>query len=98
MGLAVSCGKLNIEECMSRISIDVTENEHKRLKALAALRGKSIKDFVLERTLGANETEETSLRELEALLNERIRGAQSGAVSRRSVKTIFAEAAREPAQ
>jgi hypothetical protein len=37
---------------MSRISIDVTDGEHKKLKAMAALRGKSIKDYVLERTLG----------------------------------------------
>ena len=39
---------------MSRISIDVTDDEHKRLKAMAALRGKSIKDYVLERTLDGN--------------------------------------------
>lgn len=36
---------------MGRISIDVTDDEHKKLKAMAALRGKSIKDYVLERTL-----------------------------------------------
>ena len=32
---------------MSRISIDVTDSEHKKLKALAALKGRSIKDYVL---------------------------------------------------
>jgi len=42
------------EQRMSRISIDVTDDEHKRLKAMAALRGKSIKDYVLERTLDGN--------------------------------------------
>ncbi|HWH69325.1 MAG TPA: hypothetical protein VNT26_08055 [Candidatus Sulfotelmatobacter sp.] len=83
---------------MSRISIDVTEDEHKKLKALAALRGKSIKDYVLERTLGAGETEEGALRELEALLDGRIRAAQAGAVSRRTVKTVFREVAREQAE
>ncbi|WP_162025647.1 MULTISPECIES: hypothetical protein [unclassified Lentimonas] len=35
----------------SRISIDVTPGQHKRLKALAALSGQSIKDYVLGRTL-----------------------------------------------
>ena len=40
---------------MSRISIDVTDAEHKKLKALAALSGKSIKEFVIERTLGIDE-------------------------------------------
>ncbi|MGO8698445.1 MAG: hypothetical protein ACLQVY_12080 [Limisphaerales bacterium] len=44
---------------MRRISIDVTFEEHKKLKAMAALRGKSIKDYVLERTLGgAGDTSE----------------------------------------
>jgi uncharacterized protein (DUF1778 family) len=32
---------------MSRISIDVTPEEHQKLKAMAALKGKSIKDYVL---------------------------------------------------
>ena len=39
---------------MSRISIDVTEQEHRQLKALAALQGKSVKDFVLAQTLGSD--------------------------------------------
>ena len=37
---------------MSRISIDVTDAEHRKLKTLAALQGQSAKDFVLERTIG----------------------------------------------
>ncbi len=83
---------------MSRISIDVTDNEHKKLKAMAALQGKSIKDYVLERTLGADETDEAALRELEKLLDERIRRAQAGAVSRRSAKQVFAESTRKLAK
>jgi len=61
---------------MSRISIDVTDDEHKRLKAMAALRGKSIKDYVLERTLDTDEMEVAALRELERLLDKRIRAAR----------------------
>ena len=83
---------------MSRISIDVTDEEHKRLKAMAALRGKSIKDYVLERTLEADKDEEDALRELEKLLDGRIRKAEAGAVSRRTVKAVFAEAVRERAK
>jgi hypothetical protein len=83
---------------MSRISIDVTDDEHKRLKAMAALRGKSIKDYVLERTLRGDNTDEAALRELEELLDGRIRAAKRGAVSRRSAKAVFAEAARERAR
>ena len=73
---------------MSRISIDVTTEEHQKLKAVAALKGLSIKDYVIERTLGAD-GEEAALKELEALLDKRIASARSGATSKRSVREIF---------
>jgi ParD-like antitoxin of type II ParDE toxin-antitoxin system len=80
---------------MSRISIDVSDDEHKKLKAMAALRGKSIKDYVLERTLGTDEADAAALRELERLLDRRIRAAQAGAASRRTATQVFAEATRK---
>jgi len=83
---------------MSRISIDVTDDEHKKLKAIAALRGKSIKDYVLERTLGTGESDNAALQELEKLLDNRIRAAQAGAVSRRTPSEVFAEAVRKKAR
>ncbi|MFQ5443753.1 MAG: DUF1778 domain-containing protein, partial [Nitrospinales bacterium] len=36
---------------MSRLSIEITAEQHQRLKAVAALAGKSIKDYVLDRAL-----------------------------------------------
>jgi hypothetical protein len=81
-----------------KISIDVTDDEHKKLKALAALRGKSIKHYVIERTLGAGEADDAALRELEELLDNRIHAAQAGAVSRRTPSEVFAEAARKKAR
>jgi len=84
-----------VEDDMSRISIDVSDKEHKQLKALAALRGQSIKDFVLERALGQGESENDALRVLEELLDRRIRAAQAGAVSRRTASEVFAEVARK---
>jgi hypothetical protein len=83
---------------MSRISIDVTEDEHKKLKAMAALRGQSIKDYVLARTMGADEADADALRELEKLLDRRIQAAQAGAVSRRTPSEVFAEATRKRAK
>ena len=82
---------------MSRISIDVTPREHQKLKAMAALQGKSIKDYVIERTLGLDEdrSEAAALKELEVLLDTRIRSAQNGAVSKRTVGEIFKSAHRE---
>jgi hypothetical protein len=83
---------------MSRISIDVTSEEHQKLKAMAALKGKSIKDYVLDRTLGADgdRSEAVALEELEKLLDERIRRAEKGVVSRRTVGAIFQDVFREP--
>lgn len=82
---------------MSRISIDVTPGEHQKLKAIAALRGKSIKDYVIERTIGVegDQSQEAALKELETLLDARIRSAQNGRVSRRTVGAIFKDAYRE---
>ncbi len=79
---------------MSRISIDVTSEEHQKLKALAALQGKSIKDYVIERTLGAEGDKgvKSALKELESLLDERIRSSKNGAISRRTVGMIFKDA------
>ena len=83
---------------MSRISIDVTDDEHKKLKAMAALRGQSIKDYVLERTLGTGDVDDAALEELENLLEKRIQAAQRGAVSRRTASEIVAEATRKKAR
>ena len=82
---------------MSRISIDVTPEEHQRLKALAALQGESIKEFVLDSTLGARGSEESALAELEALLDRRLRNAPAGGTSRKTTRDIVEQAKREAA-
>lgn len=78
----------------SRISIDVTPGQHKRLKAMAVLSGKSLKDYVLERTLLQSD-EDFALRELESLLAPRIESARSGRLLDDSVESIFSEVAIE---
>ena len=74
---------------MSRISIDVTAKEHQRLKALAALQGMTIKEFVLASTLGENGDD---LAELEALLDGRIQRAKAEGAGARTVEDIFRQA------
>ena len=81
---------------MRRLSIEITSEQHQRLKVVAALRGKSIKDYVLERVLPSfSETEITSddeaLRQLEAFLMPRIEAAEQGKFSSKSVVQIFNE-------
>lgn len=77
-----------------RLSIEVTPAQHQRLKAAAALQGKSIKDYVLERTLPDSD-EERALKTLETFLAPRIQAAEQGKFATRTVDEIFAEAERE---
>jgi hypothetical protein len=37
------------KKAMSRLTIEVTEQQHQRIKALAALQGQSIKEYALQR-------------------------------------------------
>ena len=79
-----------------RLSLEVTPEQHQRLKAVAALRGQSIKDYILNRVLPETPTEDEdeALRQLEAFLEPRIKAAQAGVVNK-SVKQIFEETHQE---
>ena len=86
---------------MSRLSIEVTPEQHQRLKAIAALSGMTIKDYVLARVLPPvpeheDLSEEEALRQLETLLKPRIEAARRGEVVHVSVEQIFANVRREP--
>jgi len=79
-----------------RLSIEMTPEQHQQLKAIAALRGQSMKDYVLARVLPDNTRAEASedgeaLRQLEAFLAPRIEQAERGETLARSVREIFAE-------
>jgi Antitoxin ParD len=84
---------------MSRISIEVTPAEHQRLKAFAALRGQTIKDYILERSLpplsGEGLTEEEAMQQLEQFLLPRIEEARRGEFSIQDFDSIIAEAKSE---
>ena len=85
-------------QAMSRISIDVTKEEHQKLKALAALQGKTIKEYVLSNTLGKAQLDSEdgkALTELEALIDKRIEKAKKEGFSQRSVEDIFDQAIEE---
>lgn len=77
-----------------RLSIEITPEQHQRLKATAALQGKSIKDYVLDRTLPDSD-EQTALQELEVFLKPRIEAARKGDFSSKSIDDIFDEVERE---
>ena len=77
-----------------RLSIEISPEQHQRLKASAALQGKSIKDYVLDRTLPDSD-EQTALQELEGFLKPRIEAAKKGDFSSKSVDVIFDEVEQE---
>lgn len=75
---------------MSRISIEVTPEQHHRLKAVAALRGQSIKDFILSQSIpGQGDGLENPLDALESFLQKRINQAEAGEISQHSVSDIW---------
>jgi Antitoxin ParD len=86
---------------MSRLSIEVTPEQHQRLKAIAALSGMTIKEYVLARVLPPvpeqeDLSEEEALHQLETLLKPRIEAARRGEVVHVSVEQIFADVRQEP--
>ena len=80
---------------MGRLSIEIPEHQHQQIKAMAALHGVSIKDYILEKTLSAPEPSEAeALAQLEALLAPRIAAAENGEFSNLSMDKIIAKARR----
>jgi uncharacterized protein (DUF1778 family) len=76
---------------MSRLSIELTPEQHKKIKAAAALQGKSIKEYVLNQILPTSSDEEVALHELEIFLDERVKSVKAGNISKKSVEEIFQE-------
>jgi hypothetical protein len=79
-----------------RLSIEVTTEQHHRLKALASLRGQTIKDYILDRVLPEtpSEDEAEALDQLEAFLEPRIQPGP-GTTINKSVRQIFEETHQE---
>jgi len=80
---------------VTRLSIELTEQQHQQIKATAALQGKSLKDYAVERLLPMTEDEKQAMAELKALLLPRIERAKRGEVSTQSFDEIIDEALRE---
>ena len=83
---------------MSRLTIDVTDQQHQSLKAMAALQGKTIKQYAIERLFSADFDEDKALKELKLLLEQRIAEADSGDVDTRSFNEIAETVLRSGSQ
>lgn len=74
---------------MPRLSIDITPDEHQKLKVISAFVGKSIKQYILEKAL-YDVTESQDLKNLEQFLGTRIQSANQGNFSSETTaKEIF---------
>ncbi len=76
---------------MSRLTIDITSQQHQSLKALAALQGKTIKQYTLERLFPVDDGDDQAWQEFETLLRTRIDAGLAGKVSAKSVHEILDE-------
>ena len=76
---------------MSRLTIDITDQQHQSLKALAALQGKTIKQYAIERLFSSQPGEEQAWQELKSLLEQRIAAGFAGEISGKAVREIVDE-------
>lgn len=76
---------------MSRLTIDISDQQHQSLKALAALQGKTIKQYAVERLFPMPSDEGQAWQELKALLGQRIAEGMAGQVSGKRIDAIVDE-------
>jgi hypothetical protein len=76
---------------MSRLTIDITDQQHQSLKALAALQGKTIKQYALERLFPGDTDGERAWEDLKTLMSTRVNEGLSGNVSTKTVGEILDE-------
>jgi hypothetical protein len=79
---------------MSRLTIDITEQQHKALKAMAALEGKTIKQYALEKLFPAVADEEQAWANLKNLIERRAGESSAGAIAAKTFDEIVDEELR----
>lgn len=76
---------------MRLLTIDITDQQHQSLKVLAALQGKTIKQYALERLFPGDADADQAWHELKTLLGNRINEGLAGNISTRNVSEILDE-------
>jgi tRNA U54 and U55 pseudouridine synthase Pus10 len=76
---------------MSRLTIDIMDQQHQSLKALAALEGKTIKQYAPERLFPRDADADQTWQELKTLLGHRINDGLAGSVSTKTIGEILDE-------
>ena len=76
---------------MSRLTIDMTDQQHQSLKALAALQGKTIKQYAIERLFPGDESADQAWLALQELMATRIHDGLAGKTTQKGVEDLIAE-------
>lgn len=76
---------------MSRLTIDITSQQHQSLKALAALQSKTIKQYALERLFPGDAARDQSWLKLRDILASRVEEGLAGKVSSKSIMDVLDE-------
>ena len=76
---------------MSRLTIDISDQQHQSLKAMAALQGKTIRQYALERLFRDDADGEKAWQELKTLLGARIDEGLAGKVSGKRIEEVLDE-------
>ncbi len=76
---------------MSRLTIDLSEQQHKSLKAFAAVQGKTIKQYAIERLFPVEVDEDQAWAELKTLIGKRISEGLAGDAATVTISGIFDE-------
>ena len=79
---------------MSRPTIDLTTQHHQALKAMATLKGKTLKQYALDRIFPNSLGEDHACYELKTLLQGRLAEAERGEVEAGSITDIAMTALR----
>lgn len=74
---------------MSRLTIDMTDQQHQSLKTMAALQGKTLKQYALERLFPCDADANQAWSELKTMLNTRIQEGLAGHVSAKGISEIL---------
>ena len=80
---------------MSRLTIEVSREQHQQIKVMAAMKGQSIREYIINRVFhekNTQEKEELAWKNLILLLEERIAEAREQGVSHKTVQQITEEA------
>ncbi len=76
---------------MSRLTIDISDKQHQSLKAHAALQGKTIKQYALERLFPDDGDADKAWQELKTIVETLVEEGLLGKVSNKSIREILDE-------